>query len=167
MQERVFHLIGAGRTPSSRLQLNAISHAIAQSALDDAKILPVNLVLRVSVWHELRDSSSDVDSVVRRVGRYITSTSSQQSVLDLERLFCSSAIKMPFYGTSNIADIEYKPSFREPATMDPRTWVKDLTFYFVFLLITATIGPLLFGFHLVRSKLPTGPFMLKAHTMAG
>lgn len=47
------------------------------------------------------------------------------------------------------ADYEPKASHREPAGMDPRSWVKDLTPYFMYLLLVATIGPLLFGFHLV------------------
>ncbi|KAF2103072.1 vacuolar protein sorting-associated protein 73 [Rhizodiscina lignyota] len=38
--------------------------------------------------------------------------------------------------------------------MDPRTWVKDLTWYFMFLLFTTTIGPLLFGFHLAELNTP-------------
>jgi len=33
--------------------------------------------------------------------------------------------------------------------MDPRNWVRDLTPYFVYILFVATLGPLLFGFHLV------------------
>jgi hypothetical protein len=35
--------------------------------------------------------------------------------------------------------------------MDPRTWFKDLTGYFVYVLFIATLGPLLFGFHLVSN----------------
>lgn len=33
--------------------------------------------------------------------------------------------------------------------MNPRSWFGDLTGYFVYILFTATLGPLLFGFHLV------------------
>lgn len=33
--------------------------------------------------------------------------------------------------------------------MDPRTWFRHLTGYFVYILLIATLGPLLFGFHLV------------------
>lgn len=33
--------------------------------------------------------------------------------------------------------------------MDPRAWFGDLTLYFVYVLFVATLGPLLFGFHLV------------------
>lgn len=33
--------------------------------------------------------------------------------------------------------------------MDPRSWFGDLTGYFVYILFVATLGPLLFGFHLV------------------
>ncbi|KAF2452943.1 general substrate transporter [Lineolata rhizophorae] len=38
--------------------------------------------------------------------------------------------------------------------MDPRTWLKDLTGYFIFILFVATIGPLLFGFHLSELNPP-------------
>ncbi|KAF1983156.1 vacuolar protein sorting-associated protein 73 [Aulographum hederae CBS 113979] len=38
--------------------------------------------------------------------------------------------------------------------MDPRTWVKDLTPYFIFVLIVSTIGPFLFGFHLAELNTP-------------
>ena len=34
--------------------------------------------------------------------------------------------------------------------MNPRTWFQDITPYFVYLLLVATLGPLLFGFHLVE-----------------
>lgn len=34
--------------------------------------------------------------------------------------------------------------------MDPRSWFSNLTGYFVYILSVATLGPLLFGFHLVR-----------------
>jgi hypothetical protein len=34
--------------------------------------------------------------------------------------------------------------------MDPRSWFSSLTGYFVYILSIATLGPLLFGFHLVR-----------------
>lgn len=60
--------------------------------------------------------------------------------------------EMASYGTVE-ADCEPKPSYRETATMDPRSWVKDLTPYFMYLLLVATVGPLLFGFHLVHSIL--------------
>ena len=36
--------------------------------------------------------------------------------------------------------------------MDPRSWFSSLTGYFVYILSVATLGPLLFGFHLVRSN---------------
>src|SRR5690242_8782064 len=36
-----------------------------------------------------------------------------------------------------------------PYAMDPRSWFGDLTGYFVYMLFVATLGPLLFGFHLV------------------
>lgn len=38
--------------------------------------------------------------------------------------------------------------------MDPRTWFADLTVYFLYLLSVATIGPLLFGFHLAELNAP-------------
>ena len=55
------------------------------------------------------------------------------------------------YGTISGADVleVKKPSYRDKHTMDPRTWLKDLTPYFLYLLFISTIGPLLFGFHLV------------------
>jgi hypothetical protein len=55
------------------------------------------------------------------------------------------------YNTFNKADFvePKKPSFREPHTMDPRTWLRDLSPYFLYVLFIATLGPLLFGFHLV------------------
>lgn len=34
--------------------------------------------------------------------------------------------------------------------MDPRSCFSSLTGYFVYILSVATLGPLLFGFHLVR-----------------
>lgn len=36
--------------------------------------------------------------------------------------------------------------------MNPRAWFRDLTGYFVYILLVATLGPLLFGFHLVCSR---------------
>jgi hypothetical protein len=54
------------------------------------------------------------------------------------------------YSTFFSEEIEPKrPSFRDPHTMDPRTWFRDLTPYFLYLLFFATLGPFLFGFHLV------------------
>ncbi|KAF2817137.1 uncharacterized protein BDZ99DRAFT_404568 [Mytilinidion resinicola] len=38
--------------------------------------------------------------------------------------------------------------------MDPRTWLSDLTPYFLYLLFISTIGPLLFGFHLAELNAP-------------
>lgn len=52
------------------------------------------------------------------------------------------------YG-SIVAKAERRPRQRQPQTMDPRTWFKDLTPYFIYLLLVSTIGPLLFGYHLV------------------
>jgi hypothetical protein len=34
--------------------------------------------------------------------------------------------------------------------MSPRAWSSGLTGYFIYILFIATLGPLLFGFHLVR-----------------
>jgi hypothetical protein len=45
-----------------------------------------------------------------------------------------------------------RPVFRTPHTMDPRTWFTDLTPYFLYVLFVATLGPLLFGFHLVDTS---------------
>jgi hypothetical protein len=50
-----------------------------------------------------------------------------------------------------------RPSFRTPHTMDPRTWLRDLTPYFLYILFIATLGPLLFGFHLVSLPPPYAP----------
>ncbi|KAH7132241.1 hypothetical protein B0J11DRAFT_427813 [Dendryphion nanum] len=38
--------------------------------------------------------------------------------------------------------------------MDPRTWFQNLTPYFVYVLFVATLGPLLFGFHLAELNAP-------------
>ncbi|KAF2643726.1 hypothetical protein P280DRAFT_420071 [Massarina eburnea CBS 473.64] len=38
--------------------------------------------------------------------------------------------------------------------MDPRTWFSSLTPYFIYVLFTATLGPLLFGFHLAELNAP-------------
>ncbi|KAF2122726.1 hypothetical protein BDV96DRAFT_618062 [Lophiotrema nucula] len=38
--------------------------------------------------------------------------------------------------------------------MDPRTWFRDLTPYFLYILFIATLGPLLFGFHLAELNAP-------------
>lgn len=38
--------------------------------------------------------------------------------------------------------------------MDPRAWARDLTGYFLLVLFTATLGPLLFGFHLAELNAP-------------
>lgn len=36
--------------------------------------------------------------------------------------------------------------------MNPKGWVRDLTGYFLYVLFISTLGPLLFGFHLVRAS---------------
>ena len=43
------------------------------------------------------------------------------------------------------------PSTASPtsATMDRPSWFRNLSGYFVYTLLVATLGPLLFGFHLV------------------
>ncbi|KAF2757677.1 vacuolar protein sorting-associated protein 73 [Pseudovirgaria hyperparasitica] len=46
--------------------------------------------------------------------------------------------------------------------MDPRTWFKDLTPYFIYLLLFATTGPLLFGFHLAELNAPEDVIRCKA-----
>ncbi|KAG9947008.1 general substrate transporter, partial [Aureobasidium melanogenum] len=38
--------------------------------------------------------------------------------------------------------------------MDTKSWFKDLTPYFVYILLVSTIGPLLFGFHLAEFNAP-------------
>ncbi|KAF1847755.1 uncharacterized protein K460DRAFT_374752 [Cucurbitaria berberidis CBS 394.84] len=38
--------------------------------------------------------------------------------------------------------------------MDPRSWTRHLTGYFVYILLVATLGPLLFGFHLSELNAP-------------
>ncbi|KAF2424249.1 putative MFS glucose transporter [Tothia fuscella] len=38
--------------------------------------------------------------------------------------------------------------------MDPRTWFRSLTPYFLYILFIATIGPLLFGYHLAELNTP-------------
>jgi hypothetical protein len=57
----------------------------------------------------------------------------------------------PFTTYGTLADsVELKkPSYRQPHTMDPRTWLRDLSPYFLYVLLTSTVGPLLFGYHLV------------------
>ena len=64
-----------------------------------------------------------------------------------------SANTRPQYNTYNtlpeIPAEPKRPVFRDPHTMDPRTWFRDLTPYFIYVLFIATLGPLLFGFHLV------------------
>ncbi|KAJ9638968.1 Bifunctional purine biosynthesis protein PurH [Coniosporium tulheliwenetii] len=42
-----------------------------------------------------------------------------------------------------------RPGFGESHTMNPKGWVRDLTGYFLYVLFISTLGPLLFGFHLV------------------
>jgi MFS family permease len=65
------------------------------------------------------------------------------------------------YGTVQLkddADIIFVESveqtYRTQPTMDPRTWFKDLTPYFLYLVFTATIGPMLFGYHLAELNTP-------------
>jgi len=38
--------------------------------------------------------------------------------------------------------------------MDPRTWLRDLTPFFMYLMFICTIGPLLFGYHLAELNTP-------------
>jgi hypothetical protein len=56
---------------------------------------------------------------------------------------------MQYHSLSDTTPALKRPSFRTPHTMDPRTWFRDLTGYFLYILFVATLGPLLFGFHLV------------------
>lgn len=68
-------------------------------------------------------------------------------------LFLQKMSSVKSYGAISEADIQFgevkKPSYREPHTMDPRTWLRDLSPYFLYLMAISTMGPLLFGFHLV------------------
>lgn len=48
--------------------------------------------------------------------------------------------------------------------MDPRSWFSSLTGYFVYILSVATLGPLLFGFHLVGHVHATYPNTPVANT---
>jgi hypothetical protein len=41
-----------------------------------------------------------------------------------------------------------------PLVAKLKSWSQELTPYFVYLLLTATLGPLLFGYHLVRQHSP-------------
>jgi len=47
-----------------------------------------------------------------------------------------------------------RPLWRQPHTMDPRTWFRDLTPLFLYLMFITTIGPLLFGYHLAELNTP-------------
>ncbi|KAF2201602.1 hypothetical protein GQ43DRAFT_371078 [Delitschia confertaspora ATCC 74209] len=49
--------------------------------------------------------------------------------------------------------------------MDPRTWFADLTPYFVYLLFVATLGPLLFGFHLAELNAPEDVIRCKKESL--
>ncbi|KAF2005663.1 hypothetical protein P154DRAFT_542612 [Amniculicola lignicola CBS 123094] len=50
--------------------------------------------------------------------------------------------------------------------MDPRTWFRDLTPYFIFNLFIATLGPLLFGFHLAELNAPEDVIRCKKDSIA-
>lgn len=45
-------------------------------------------------------------------------------------------------------------TYRQLHTMNPKTWFKDLTPYFLYILFVATLGPLLFGYHLAELNTP-------------
>ena len=47
-----------------------------------------------------------------------------------------------------------RPFWRQPHTMDLRTWFRDLTPIFLYLMFITTIGPLLFGYHLAELNTP-------------
>ncbi|KAK3060924.1 hypothetical protein LTS18_007411, partial [Coniosporium uncinatum] len=49
--------------------------------------------------------------------------------------------------------------------MDPRTWFRDLTPYFIYVLLISTIGPLLFGFHLAEFNTPQDVITCKKQTV--
>jgi MFS family permease len=68
-------------------------------------------------------------------------------------------LSLPGYGTLKEAKTsqieEIKPrQYRQQHTMDPRTWFKDLTPYFLYILFIATLGPFLFGYHLAELNTP-------------
>jgi MFS family permease len=67
----------------------------------------------------------------------------------------------PSYGTLKFKDAEVQQieevklrRYRQQHTMDPRTWFKDLTPYFLYILFIATLGPFLFGYHLAELNTP-------------
>lgn len=49
--------------------------------------------------------------------------------------------------------------------MDPRAWLRDLTPYFLYVLFTATLGPLLFGFHLSELNAPEDVIRCKKNSI--
>lgn len=68
---------------------------------------------------------------------------------------------LPSYGTlkhteaaSQIEELKEPRQYRQQHTMDPRTWFKDLTPYFLYILFIATLGPMLFGYHLAELNTP-------------
>lgn len=77
------------------------------------------------------------------------------------------------YGTLNDdAEVRFiedpKPLPQRPQhTMDPRTWFKDLTPYFLYLVLIATIGPLLFGYHLAELNTPQQVLTCKKKSLFG
>lgn len=50
---------------------------------------------------------------------------------------------------------------------DPRTWLRDLSPYFIYTLFVATHGPLLFGFHLAELNAPEDIIRCKKESLRG
>jgi sugar porter (SP) family MFS transporter len=91
----------------------------------------------------------------------------QHIVLFLEillEIFASFSVTMsslPSYGTLKKGEAETNQiedttprTYRQIHTMNPKTWFKDLTPYFLYILFIATLGPLLFGYHLAELNTP-------------
>jgi len=70
------------------------------------------------------------------------------------------------FGSANPIE-EKKPSYRDKHTMDPRTWLRDLTPYFLYLLMISTIGPLLFGYHLAELNVPEKVITCQKRSLLG
>jgi MFS family permease len=76
------------------------------------------------------------------------------------------------YGTlKDDADVLFVESveqrYRQRPTMDPRSWFKDLTPYFLYLVFVATIGPMLFGYHLAELNTPQEVMTCKKKSLFG
>lgn len=81
---------------------------------------------------------------------------------------------IPTYGTLKQGQAETNqienPSprtYRQIHTMNPKTWFKDLTPYFLYILFIATLGPLLFGYHLAELNTPQEVITCKRKSLFG